>query len=49
MKKLRSIANIFAFVITGIIAIIVGSFMLRGNMHMWDKKSKDKESKDDQP
>ena len=49
MKKLRSIGNIFAFVITGIIAIIVGSFMLRGNMHMWDKNSKEKNDKDDKP
>lgn len=45
MGKLRSIVQIFTFIITGIAAIIVGSFMLRGNMHMWDR-NKDK-SQDD--
>jgi hypothetical protein len=35
------------FVVVGLVTIIVGSFLLRGNMHMWDKtksaKSKEKE------
>jgi len=36
------------FVIVGFVTIIVGSFLLRGNMHMWDKVKKDelKEDKD---
>jgi hypothetical protein len=25
------------FIVGGIIAIIVGSFMIRGTMHLWDK------------
>lgn len=27
-----------AFIVSGIIAIVVGAFMLRGTMHLWDKK-----------
>jgi len=27
------------FIVTGIVAIIVGSFMIRGTMHLWDKPS----------
>jgi hypothetical protein len=33
------------FIIGGIIAIIVGSFMIRGTMHLWDKPKSD-EKKD---
>ncbi len=29
------------FIIGGIIAIIVGSFMIRGTMHLWDKSDSD--------
>lgn len=46
MIKLSSIGNFFVFIFTGIIAIIVGSFMLRGNMHMWDKNSKNPPDED---
>ena len=45
MSKLGIIGRGFMFVV-GLVTIIVGSFLLRGNMHMWDKvdpdKSKDK-------
>ena len=34
------------FAIVGIVTVIVGSFLLRGNMHMWDK-SKSKKTKED--
>jgi len=37
LDGVRRVGRFFLFVITGLIAIIVGSFMLRGNMHMWDK------------
>jgi len=37
MAGIKSIARGFVFVIGGIIAIIVGSFMIRGTMHLWDK------------
>ena len=40
MSKIGSVGSFFLFIITGLAAIIVGSFMLRGNMHMWDKNSK---------
>ena len=33
------------FIVGGIIAIIVGSFMIRGTMHLWDKPESD-EKKD---
>ena len=46
MVKLSSIGHFFIFIVTGIAAIIVGSFMLRGNMHMWDKNNDDKSDSD---
>lgn len=33
---MRSVGGFFLFVAAGLAAIIVGSFMIRGNMHMWD-------------
>ena len=34
------------FIVGGIVAIIVGSFMIRGTMHLWDKpKSDEKKEK----
>ena len=45
MSKLGIIGRGFMFVVVGLVTIIVGSFLLRGNMHMWDKvpdESKDK-------
>ncbi len=33
------------FIVGGIVAIIVGSFMIRGTMHLWDKPKSD-EKKD---
>ena len=41
MAKFSDIGKFFLFIATGLIAIVVGSFMLRGNMHMWDRKSND--------
>jgi hypothetical protein len=37
MSLLKKIVNIFAFIASGIIAIAVGFFMLRGTMRMWDR------------
>lgn len=37
------------FIVGGLVAIIVGSFMIRGTMHMWDnpdKEKKDEKNKD---
>ena len=41
MSKLGIVGRGFMFVIVGFVTIIVGSFLLRGNMHMWDKVKKD--------
>jgi len=47
MSKLGIIGRGFMFVVVGIVTVIVGSFLLRGNMHMWDKtKSKDAKEKE---
>jgi len=47
MSLLKKIVNVFAFIASGIIAITVGFFMLRGTMRMWDKnKTKNKDSDD---
>jgi len=37
MSLLKKIVNVFAFIASGIIAIAVGFFMLRGTMRMWDR------------
>lgn len=37
MSLLKKIVNIFVFIASGIIAIAVGFFMLRGTMRMWDR------------
>ena len=44
MASIKDIGKLFVFVIGGLVAIIVGSFMIRGTMHMWDNV--DDEGKD---
>ncbi|MDP3780405.1 MAG: hypothetical protein Q8Q69_04360 [Nitrosopumilaceae archaeon] len=46
MSKLKSIRNVVSFVLSGFVAIIVGCFMLRGTMHLWDKQDKKNQTKD---
>ena len=41
MVGIRSVGRFFLFIIGGFIAIIVGSFMIRGTMHLWDKPDSD--------
>lgn len=41
MAGVRDVGRLFAFVAGGLVAIIVGSFMIRGTMHMWDGDEKD--------
>ena len=41
MSTGRKIVNFFGFIISGIIAIAVGFFMLRGTMRLWDKNKED--------
>jgi hypothetical protein len=45
MSIFGSIVKVFSFIAVGIVTIIVGAFMLRGTMHMWDKKK----DQDDEP
>ena len=40
MSKLKSVRNGVSFVLSGLVAIIVGCFMLRGTMNLWDRKNK---------
>ena len=35
LASIIDIGILFIFVIGGLVAIIVGSFMIRGTMHMW--------------
>ncbi|MFN3655121.1 MAG: hypothetical protein ACK4TO_07325 [Candidatus Nitrosotenuis sp.] len=46
MSKLDSIIKVFSFIVVGIVTIIVGAFMLRGTMHLWDKKKLDEDKSD---
>lgn len=51
MSLLKKIVNIFAFIASGIVAITVGFFMLRGTMRMWDRnkaKSNDSDKENSQ-
>jgi hypothetical protein len=43
MSLFSSVAKVLLFVIVGIVTIIVGAFMIRGTMHLWDKKKDDKD------
>ena len=43
VPKLKTLKDGFVFVTGGIVAVIVGCFMLRGTMHMWDKKKQEKD------
>ena len=42
MASIKDIGKLFVFVIGGLVAIIVGSFMIRGTMHMWDNVDDEK-------
>lgn len=46
MASIKDVGKFFVFIIGGLVAIIVGSFMIRGTMHMWDNP--DKEKNDDE-
>ena len=47
MASIKDIGKFFLFIVGGIVAIIVGSFMIRGTMHMWDKPEKKDSNKND--
>ncbi len=42
MSKFGIIGRGVMFAVVGIVTVIVGSFLLRGNMHMWDKTKSEK-------
>lgn len=44
-SAIKSVAKFLVFAVVGIVAIIVGSFMLRGIMHLWDRQKKSDEDK----
>ena len=44
---IRSIGRFFIFIAGGLAVIIVGFFMLRGNMRMWDRSKSDADDDDD--
>ena len=48
MASIKDIGKFFLFIVGGLIAIIVGSFMIRGTMHMWDNPDKSKSEKENQ-
>lgn len=45
MASIKSVAKFIVFVVVGVVAIIVGSFMIRGTMHLWDRQKKSDEDK----
>jgi len=42
MTKFGAVGRGIMFVVVGVVTVIVGSFLLRGNMHMWDKSRSEK-------
>ena len=42
LVSIKDIGKLIIFVVGGLVAIIVGSFMIRGTMHMWDNEDDEK-------
>ena len=42
LASIKDIGKLFIFIIGGLVAIIVGYFLIRGTMHMWDKEKDEK-------
>ena len=42
MTKFGAVGRGIMFAVVGVVPVIVGSFLLRGNMHMWDKSKSEK-------
>ena len=42
LASIKDIGKLFVFVVVGLGTIILGSFMIRGTMHMWDNKDDEK-------
>lgn len=45
MSTIKSVAKFLVLIVVGVVTIVVGSFMLRGIMHLWDKQKKSDEDK----
>jgi hypothetical protein len=45
VANIKDIGKFFLFIVGGLVAIIVGSFMIRGTMHMWDNPEENKKDK----
>jgi len=45
MSKIKSVARFLVLMVVGLVTIVVGSFMLRGIMHLWDKQKKQDDDK----
>lgn len=45
MASIKDVGKFFVFIVGGLVAIIVGSFMIRGTMHMWDNPDDNKNDK----
>ena len=41
LAGIRSVGRFFLFIAGGLVAIVVGAFMIRGTMHMWDNPNDD--------
>lgn len=40
MSAIKSAAKFVVLMVVGLVTIVVGSFMLRGIMHLWDRQRK---------
>ena len=47
MASIKDIGKFFMFIVGGVVAIIVGSFMIRVTMHMWDNPEDGKKDEKD--
>ncbi len=46
MVNIKDMGRFFVFIVVGVVTIIVGSFMIRGTMHMWDNQEDHKTNDD---
>ena len=47
LAGIKDVGRFFMFIVGGIVAIIVGSFMIRGTMHLWDNPENGKKDEED--
>ena len=47
LASIKDVGKFFVFIAGGLVAIIVGSFMIRGTMHMWDNPDEEKTDEKD--